>query len=126
MKKKSASKSLPELADEYLKTEFNGRAFNTVRNNTFYLRVFINFIGTRKIDPFTYQDWTRHAFRQWSPTTASGLALAASSRFLNWMERCGHIERSPHKVTKAPIVKTSEPREPFTSEEFEKLTAVAR
>lgn len=117
--------SLVELAYEYLLTEFSERADKTVENHSFYLNAFIEFVGNRKINPANYQDWTKHCFAHWSPQTAKCLALAASSRFLNWMERSGHIERSPHHVTKAPLVKAPPVREPFTGDEFEKLKQAA-
>lgn len=120
------SKTLEELSKDYFKTEFSERAPNTVRNHTFYLNEFVQFICKRKIDPYSYQDWTKYAFRKWSPQTAKCLALAASSRFLNWMVMMGHMDQSPHKVTKAPLVKQAPPREPFTSEEVEKLKSVAK
>ena len=119
------TKPISDLSCEYLQTEFSERAAGTVANHTYYLEQFLKFIGKRKIDPFSYQDWTRYAFKRWAPQTARGLALAASNRFLNWMERCGHIDRSPHRVTKAPIVKTPPPREPFTEEEVNRLKALA-
>ncbi len=121
MKIKTPSKSLLELSQEYLQTEFSERAIATVTNHIRYVGEFVSFIGARKIDPFSYQSWIKYAFNKWAPQTANACALGASSRFLNWMERAGHIERSPHKVTKAPLVKTPPPRVPFTPEEFEKL-----
>jgi len=110
---------------QYFESEFEGRAAKTLENHRFYLEEFIIFIGNRKLDPYTYQDWVKYSFQRWSPQTARMLALAASNRFLIWLERTGHILQNPHRVTRAPIVKQSDPRSPVTQDEFNALMNAA-
>ena len=117
--------NLRNLQTQYLESEFYGRADKTISNNAFYLNEFITFMGRRKINPYTYSEWIKHAFERWSPTTAKVLAMSASNRFLTWLERIGKIERNPHSVTRLPLVKQSDPRPPITQEEFNALIVAA-
>lgn len=117
--------NLRKLQAKYLESEFYGRADKTISNNAFYLDEFITFMGRRKINPYTYSEWIKHAFERWSPTTAKVLAMSASNRFLTWLERIGKIERNPHSVTRLPLVKQSDPRPPITQEEFDQLIIAA-
>src|SRR5690349_15557308 len=103
-------------SDRYFTDDFAGRQETTVRAHRLWLDKFFDHVGKR-VDARSYADWVRHSFVTWSDRTARNFAIAASARFLNWCERQGLIDKSPHRLVRLPEPQQHDPREPFTEAE---------
>ena len=110
--------------EHYFSSDFLGRQPTTIRAHRLWLGKFFDHVG-RKIDARSYADWVRYSFVTWGDRTARNFAIASSARFLNWCERNGLIEKSPHKLVRLPEPQQHDPREPFTEAEYDLLVATA-
>lgn len=118
-------KLTPELIERYFASEFQERATKTVENHRYYLGLFVQFVGRRPLGAEVYGAWQKHCFATWAPLTAKNLALASTKRFLNWLERLDLIGKAPHRMVKAPLVRSGAVRAPFTRSECDRLTRAA-